>query len=301
MIFLSRSFCSGRNTIDATNTYVINVDFVSLQNGIFDEINITSDTSDYNVDDISSEWDFDTIFHALFQGSLFAGNVNYLAGQVSAIRVKRRKKGTYNWTSLFDVPIADADDFEFDRYDFTARGNTEYEYGLFPITDNIEGNPNTNSIKSEFNGVFVMEKDKSFNTELNTSVSTQKQKPTSVVYTYGNKYPYVVSNGLNNSYAGTISGFFAQFKGEECTFDFEQSFIHCADFEEFLKNGRPKLIKLGDGRMWIASIVDDVSTSGTEVITTTFNFVEISNCDSGSALYYNGMIDVNIEGDSDGI
>lgn len=295
MMFMGMDFTCGGDTLNYTPTYVHDIDLIYLMNAIFDELFISTNTKRDYTSEIPQRWDFDTVMHAQFNGNLHAGNVDYTAEEVSEMRIKRRIKGTYDWVTLFAIPIEEQSDFKFERFDRYARSNTEYEYALIPVINGIEGNLNTNSVYSKFEGVFLMERDVGYNSMLSVSAQINKNHPTLVVAPIHRKYPYVFGNGNTNYYSGTISAIFLQMD-ENCQFDFDKGWKYRHDFMEFLCNGRAKILKIGDGRMWMVGIIDIPSEAVTVhelAPTTTFSWVETDDCESGHALYENDFIDVD--------
>lgn len=71
------------------------------------------------------------------------------------------------------------------------------------------------------------------------------------------------------------------------------------EVKQFLNDGRPKIMKLTDGRTWMimveGSIAED-NDSIENVVHTSFDWVEIGDPESSSDLYENNFIDVNLEG-----
>ena len=155
-------FTSGSiKSISYTPTAINDITYLEIQNGIYDEL-FGSDNADLLIDDSSKKWDFDTRFYAKFQNNLMAGNVDYVASMVSAVRIKRRKNNEHQWLTLFSIPITTNDDFNFELTDRYAQGGQDYYYAMIPVIDQVEGNINKNSIRSEFNNYFIKIENDSF-------------------------------------------------------------------------------------------------------------------------------------------
>ena len=296
-------------------TSINGIDFMVLTNAIYNELYAST-----RYDDFDSEipaWDFDTIMHAKFNGNLHAGNVNYYSQEVEFLRIKRRVKGTYNWITMFEIRIEEASDFKFERFDKYARSQTTYEYAMVPVIRNIEGgsdleeNHYISEVLSEFDDTFLVEKDVSYHSQLELTWSTSKNRPTLVVAPVDRKFPYVFGNGNLNYYSGSISAIWLELNSlcdlaRTMSWEDAWGMIYQSGWEyrhnlmEFLCNGRPKILKMADGRMWMVSIVDSPTESVTlhnSVPTTTFNWTEIDDCESGAALYENNFIDVDSNAD----
>ena len=297
MIFIGLDFTEGADTLNETVTHIADTNYILLQNAIFEHFYITHKTDYEYSNDVERPWDFDTVLNAEFNGDLMAGNVNYAAEQVSEVRIKRRRKGTHPWTTLFAIPIETADSFHFERFDKYARSKTEYEYALVPVVNEVEGDYQNSFVYSEFEGIFLLERDAGYYSMLNVSSQFNKNHPTLVVTPVHRRYPYVFGNGNTNYYSGVMSAIFVQVD-ENCNFDWERSWQFRDGLMEFLCNGRAKLLKMGDGHMWMVSIVDSPSESVTVhelAPTTSFSWVEIDECESGHALYENDFIDANYD------
>ncbi|WP_206459470.1 hypothetical protein [Anaerovorax sp. IOR16] len=297
MFILGQTFASGVNTMDSTPLNLSNVSNLVIKNGIFDDVYITKDTS-FNIDDpIPTEWDFNTILHATFDNTLVAGNTDYSVSQVEKIRIKRRKKGEFKWITLFEKEIKKVEDFNTFFYDDYARSGVEYEYGYVPVINGIEGDIIFYSILSEFDEVFIIEKDKKFKTELNMSFSCIKVNTSSTFKLMNKKYPVVLSKGDGGFYKGTMSATFVEKDESKCIYKFDSEWEYRSGFVEFALNGEPKILKHYDGRMWMIMIVDDISENESnhwQGIITTFNWNEIGDCENAKELYANNFIDIYI-------
>lgn len=296
MIFLGRTFCGARNTIDCTPTDVANINLATIKNGIYDEIYISKNTDRDYTTAIPTLWDFDTLLYATFQNNLNGGNVGFILAQVSSIKINRRVKNTFEWITLYEIPISTVDDLYFERFDKYAQSSVEYEYSLVPVINGVDGSANLNTVLSKFEGVFIIEKERAFKTILDVEIQSQKNRPNSVVNTIDRKFPFVVSNGSNNYYSGSTSGVFIELDYNTCQFKTKEGRQYREYLMEFLQNGKPKILKHGDGRMWLVSIIDNPSESDSEhpdKAVTVFNWAEIGDCKSGRDLYDNNLIDVD--------
>ncbi len=298
MLFVGRTFCGSRNTFDYTTTSLSNINRVIIKEGIYDDLYISKNADiDMSVSHQEKQWDFDTIVNAHFNGDLEAGNIDLVIEQLSAMKIKRKEKGTNNWLTLHEVPIGNESNINFSFVDRYVKSKSEYEYAIIPIINNTEGNYNINSIKPSFNGIFILDKEDNYSTKLNIDISVQKNKPSTVINTLGRRYPFVIQNGENNYYSGSVTAEFYKSKNDSngnCNFDIENSFVYRNQFMDFLHNGKPKLLKSYDGRVWMMNVVDsspESKNSHNYKIATSFNFVEIGDYNSQNDLYYNNFVD----------
>lgn len=296
MIFAGYSVCGYNNTASITPTNIQGINSVKLQDGYVDELHITKDVSSEHSSTIPQAWDFSTILHAFFDGSLNASNVDFTRDNTTHILIKRREKGTFKWKTLCEIVTSSIDDFNFTKYDKYAQNGVEYEYAIVPVTNGAEGNYSINSIKSNFEGIYLVEKDSAFSTIYNLVTNTSKYKPSAIINTLDGKYPFVISNSSNNYYSGNVSGVFMQ-RGEKPDEVYgKEGWRYRKQFEDFLMNGNPKILKHEDGRMWMIMITGEPSESQGEhpyLPTTTFDFVEIGDYNSDIDMYDNNFIEIS--------
>lgn len=204
--FLGYNFVQDGNSLDIAPTSVNNVTTVQVQNGIFDHFHLTSNvTSDYSPIK-NTEWAYLDIIAANFDGNINGGNVDFLLQYLTVIKVKRRIKGTFNWVTLKTVTVKAFEDLNFAFNDYIAANNTDYEYALVPILNGAEGDYITNSITSQFKGVFICEKDSIYKFYAGVAYGTGKRvKKIGVFEPYGSKYPVIVANAKTNYYSNSIS------------------------------------------------------------------------------------------------
>lgn len=204
--FLGYNFVQDGNSLDIAPTSVNNVTTVQVQNGIFDHFHLTNNvTNDYSPIK-NTEWAYLDIIVANFDNNINGGNVDFLLQYLTAIKVKRRIKGTFNWVTLKTVTVKAFEDLNFAFNDYIAANNTDYEYALVPILNGAEGDYITNSITSQFKGVFICEKDSIYKFYAGVSYGTGKRvKKIGVFEPYGSKYPIIVANAKTNYYSNSIS------------------------------------------------------------------------------------------------
>lgn len=294
MLFLGNTFLGNRFALDPTQTYIPNLNYVRIGSAVFDDIFISSDPG---YDLTNQQWDFDTVLWSKFRDSLASGNVEESLKDISSVVIKRRRKDTYDWIPLFEIPVENTDSLKFERFDRYAAGNQEYEYALaFKLAD-VEGAYNVNSIVPRFDGIFIASRDKIFSSVIEAyTPQIQKNKPSALVNTIDSKYPFVVSHSKNNYYSGSMSGVFVEQKQSGCELDFEQAHRYRHDLLEFLCDGKAKFLKLDDGRMWMIAVVDNPAESqdsDTQKVVTSFAWAEIGGAESAQDLYENGFIDVS--------
>lgn len=296
MLFCGVAFCKMLHSMDTTTTNPKDITGLRLQNGVYDEFYLTADGAQPYTTTIPSQWDYNTLLYAHFNGDLMAGNINFVLEQVTSVLIKRRESGTNDWVNILQKPISTIDDFKFITEDKYARAGVNYDYALVPVINTTEGSLNIQSITPEFEGIFIMEKDTSYHSVANISMSTTKNRPSAIINTIDSPYPYVVTNGENNYYTGSTSAMFVRTDKDMYDWQFYDSWKYRDDLMEFLCNGEPKILKHFDGRMYLISVVDNPSQD--EGVSnfypqTTFNWVEIGDADNQLDLYNNNLTDYN--------
>lgn len=300
MIFSGITFSGGQHTLDPTPTHVDTFESLRIENGVFDDLYLTEDSTLEYTTTIPTTWDVNTVLHALFDGTLYGGNINLVLSETSAIRIKRREINSYKWITLYERTINSEDDFDFEFFDRYARANKEYEYAVVPVMANIEGVPVAGgTIKSRFEGVYILNKESIFGAILNIKKSeSQKVAQRQSIQTMNSKYPFHIQNGKSNYYSGSTSGFFVERNLDTCDFDIAGGYEYRKNLMDFLNDGTSKILKYDDGRMMLIGITGTpTETDGghEDMISTTFTWEEIGDCESSNDLYDHGLIDIIIE------
>ena len=290
-MFMGRYYCGSAESLSSTPTNIQDITYVEISNGIYDEL-FSTDNANIEISDTSKTWDFDTRFYAKFQGNLMAGNVDYAASLVSSVRIKRRKNDEHQWSTMFEIPIETNDDFEFELEDRYAQGSQDYYYAMVPVIEHVEGNINKNSIRSEFDSYFILDKDISYPIIFNTSLNIELNRNIGIVNTLGRKYPFVISNGLSQYKTGTLNFALAQII--DCDIDTENGYNYRTQFEEWITNGKPKILKDWTGQIFMMDITNGIPIDHSyyKLPSYQIQFTEIGNPLDENDLYFNGFIDV---------
>ena len=303
MMFFSLGSLGYTHSTDPTLVNIKNINSVTLENSVCDEIYVSSGLEDYDSEN-KPEWTANTAFYAKFRNNLFAGNVNYTLSTLSALRIKRRVLGTYKWITLYELTdIKDVEDVQIEFKDVTPL-RQEYEYALVPVINNVEGEYTIEPIKVDFKGVFVVGQEKIFHTVLNINtcgeILPQRNFVSSVANPLDSKYPYVFYNGVNNYDSGTLAATYAPFDKENCEWDFENACGYRNELKNMLTDGRPKIIKYDDGCGWLVAVINNSiseNANGNRYnVITSFDWTEIGSLESSNDLYFSGFANCNAEG-----
>lgn len=294
------SFCSGKDCLNPIPTNTVNMKQVKIQNAIFEHIDITKNIRfDYTTE--LPKWDFDTIIDCDFEDGTGAGNVEFTLSQLSSIKIKRRKKGDFNWITVQEIPINSRADLNSIRRDYFIPSYEEFEWALVPILNGVEGQYIIGSLTTEFNGVFISDVTKTFKLDKNVSYNSRSSvQSVGQITPLGRRYPVVIKNGNANYEIGTVSGMLL---GEEYddTHEINRKDIskQIDDFVNFLKNGNPKMLKDWNGNIWMLMIVGNPSVSynnnyGMGIANVSFEWTEQGKYDNEDDLYDNGFIEIDI-------
>lgn len=290
-MFIGLNCCGSGSAISSTPTLVNEITYIEISNGIYDEL-FGSDNPNLKMDKTSKKWDFDTRFYAKFQGNLMAGNVDYAASTVSSVRIKRRKNNEHKWFTMWDIPIKTNDDFDFELVDRYAQGSQDYYYAMIPVIEHVEGNINKNEIRSEFNHYFILDKDISYPIIFNTSLNLELNKNIGVIKTLGRKYPFVISNGMSQYKTGSLQ--FSLCPVVNCELNTEDIYNYRTQFEEWLSNGKPKILKDWTGQIYMIDIISNIpiDCSYYQLPSYQIQFAEIGDPLDETNMYDNNFIDV---------
>ena len=111
--FVGYNFFADGDALNSAPSSIDNITTTRIENAIFDHVNITRNTDIPFSTDIPTQWDYDTIIDADLNGNLSGGNVDFLIEEISAIKIKRRVQGTFNWLTLQTYPINEVEDLNF--------------------------------------------------------------------------------------------------------------------------------------------------------------------------------------------
>ena len=278
-------------SIDATLLDTGTTEYIEIENAIFDEVYMDSDV-DEAYDMKIPEWGYSTIMNAKFKNNLLAGNVDFTLDSISDMRIKKRKRGSYKWTTIHNVPIIDEDSFDFFYNDFIVASNTVYEYAAIPIINGVEGTYQIVDCAVDFEGAFVSDINNTYHVYLNMSCdSTTRAIAATVVEPVGSKYPYVYYHSMQQYDRFPLSGLFVErISCDE--WDIDNGWRYRKALRDFASNRLTKIVRFYDGRIYMAASADQVNeaTNGhPDFVISTLQFVEIGDPESNYDLYYHGF------------
>ena len=167
------------------------------------------------------------------------------------------------------------------------------------VANGTENTYVTSTIRSEFDGLFVCDKDNIYGTLYNLDyMDTTRSVVSNAVELKNNSYPMIVSNNTLNYDKGTASGAFIRFNQESMDVDLADGMQYREDVKNWLNNKCPKILKFHDGRIWLIGITSEISDSGddhNDIRKLSFEWTEIGNAKEMETLYNCGLSDVGRE------
>lgn len=295
--FVGYNFFADVNALDSAPSSVDNITSTQLSNAIFDHFNVTKNTNTLFSTDIPANWDYDTILDASFDGVLNAGNVDFLVDQISAIKIKRKAHGTFNWLTLKTIPVDNIEDLTFVFNDFLNGYGITYEYALVPVLNDIEGNYIINSVFSQFNGVFIGDAEQTFKFLYDVEYgSNARNQQVGTFQPLGKQYPIIVANGLLSYESGSVSATILNDDYEDTGIIDPSAIVQKKTIiKDYLTNKKAKLLKDFNGNVWLCMVTDNVQVtyrtgSAMSIPQIQFNWVQIGDANNQSDLYANGVI-----------
>ena len=235
------------------------LDTVTLQNGTYDNLDITSNTT-RAYSQAYPTWDYYTRINCGFD-SLSAGNISLVLSQLTGIKLKRREKNTFDWITLHYVPVTGESSLSFIYNDPSAPTNVEFDYAIVPIlSGDVEGAYIIESVESTFNGCFITDGSSTFKLYNNVSYPSISNSLTAgVLMPIGKQYPILVYNTYNDFDSGTMSADLCGYNFEETRkIDRKDVQVQTNAFRTFLKNKKPKILKDWDGRIKLMNITGSI-------------------------------------------
>lgn len=265
--------------------------YVEVNNALIDELYVTKNT-EVSDTELVSKWDYDTIINAKYDGNYRGGNIDFTVRETDLIRLKVREVDSFTWKTLAEFPVNSLDDLKISYVDRYQNNGKKLEYAIVPITANTEGNYSTAQVESDFEGISVTEANRTYRAFVYDNISVTRNNNVNYVTTLGNKYPFSVTNSSLNYSNGTISaGFYPIVDNEIDLSDFAKVIKYRENLLNFLTDGKPKVLKIDDGRSWIVGIDSNISVYGQERgYYVEFGFTQLGNSQITEDLYNNGLL-----------
>lgn len=297
MVFFGTTFIGGLYTAQPTPTSAENLTYLTLHGGKYSDLYGTRKKDFPQTLDIPDSWDWDTIMRADFStGTTVAGNMDWLVETVSNVVVKRRIKGTFEWYTVASHKIETEEDFIFQGVDKFNQSGVTYEYALVPYDiDNNPGVYGVITVDSKFDDIFIVEKDATYKTFFTSgNVDTTRNIPGNHNVPKNSRYPVFFHSGLMNYDSGSCDGKFYDID-EYCQLVQDTSYEYKKGLMDFLTDGKPKVLKHSDGRIWIIQVVPSPTDSADTTYkfrNIVFNWIQVGEHDKNEDMYVSDLNDV---------
>ena len=282
-------------SIPCTPTNIDNINYIKIENAIYDALYVTKNVTDELTPEFPDEWDFDTILYAKFDGDTSAGNVNWSLETVSHVLIKRRKADEFTWITLSVTDINTVEDFDISGVDVTC-GFADYQYAVVPIMNGIEGNYSYTDVTVTADCMLIADDEQTWVTTLTDGFcDAVSNVPSSTVVTMYDKYPTIIRNSDANYETVSVSASFMEFDKEKCEIVDEdiRRLRYLKECKAFLNNGKEKFLRNIDGRIWLVYITTPPTDSADGHYKNRrldFECTEVGDPTLESDLYYAGFI-----------
>ena len=295
--FVGYNFFADGDALNPAPSSVDGINHIQLSNAIYDHFNVTQNTSTPVSTTIPTAWDYDTILDTSFEGNLNAGNVDLLIEQISAIKIKRRVQGEFNWLTLTTIPINSVEDLTFAFNDNLNQYGVTYDYAFVPIIEGVEGNYIINSVLSQFNGVFIGDAQNiyKFLYEVEYGNNARNQQ-VGVFQVLGKQYPVLVANGALSYESGSVTATILNDDFQQTGVIDRVAITQQKDaLKDYLTNRKAKILKDWNGNVWLCIVNSNIgvtykSNFGMGIPVINFEWTEIGNATSQQDLYNNGIL-----------
>lgn len=267
---------------------------IKLLNGIVDHFNISSDTDKVFVEQ-KPQWDLDTILDCDFDDNIRGGNVGFTLQQVDMLKLKRRVYGTVDWITIFKQNVSTIDDLNFDYKDYYLTSNQKYEYAIVPCLHGAEFNYLISEVDTKFNGIFVSD-----NTDTIRLIggamypADNITQQIGILQPYNKQYPKIITNPNIKYRTLTVTGDVLPFDEDNILDRRRGKIVELRKrWEEFLTNGKPKVVKDWNGDVILGKVTVPPSATyiGQDMIIPmiSFTITEQGKYDSQEDMYNNGF------------
>lgn len=296
-MLLGTTFASMPTAISNSLVSDEKINKIYLSNMVLDELYITKDVLLSFNWTIPEEWDFNTYLHGTYKNTTHAGNVNFSESVVSKIRIKRRFEGEFIWKTIYEQDVYENEDFDIEFYDRLNPAKRTIEYAYIPVIAGADSNKDiiAQSVYSDFKHDLILERNVVYPLILDVDNIITYNRESSTIVSPGRKYPYVVNNGIAQYYSGTYTCTFIELNN--CEWDIKNAHFYRDKIDQFLANGRIKILKTTEGDIWMINIVGNISRSNNSYnhVTQTFEWIEAGNPTMVGDLYDAGFIDTDID------
>ena len=224
--------------------------------GIFDDvwirnIEVTDEfINSLTIDNYNTVWDANTVFLADFDNqTLNAGNIQNLSSGITEFIINKRNVNDEVFTTIGTIENTDAPGYSF--VDYRVVVGESYEYQILPRTNNeVAEALLSQEIASDYYGWYLIDEENSvvykFDIELDSNPLSMEYDQTEY-QTY--KTHNVFSQGNRNFLRGGMNAIIPE--TIEVNGSFVQSINYMKQIQDFINNGKEKLLKSRKGDVFV--------------------------------------------------
>lgn len=263
---------------------------MDVQNGKFDEIKVDEEVMDKNKE--KQEWGYETVLLARFQDNLEAGNIENKGMKIQKLRFKRRNIENLKWETLKDVPFT-KEKAIYTLIDKYVESGEIYEYGISPVTELVEGKTTYDKIECEYDGLYVMDSDRTIRLEANLEYGDiDNVEQSSIIETLGSRFPITLKGVPNYKKSNTKALIISDSTIDNGVVNRNEEIRLRKSIIKFLSNAKPKLIKDDLGNFYLVQVmnVKESNSQSKFLYDVSFEWVQIDDATSIDSLKQNGLI-----------
>lgn len=294
-------------TFDACATLPVVMQDITIQNAVYDELEVLYNTTENNTNTNKSEnWTDNTLMLAKFQNDLSAGTVSVKDYKIYLVQFLKRKKGETEWQVCQEIAYEeDRKEYEFvDKY---IESQQIYQYAIRPVarmydesgafTGIIIGENSLQSENTEINVVFdyahLFDNETSYDLLYNFKLGDITTNiDANVITTLSGQYPVTIY-GASKYKAGSVSCLLVTEESAVGSIDIGKEKELRNKINEFLSNKKPKILKYEDGTYLLISISDNYTLIPDENLlgsySLSFNYTEIGDANDVDTLKKYGL------------
>lgn len=295
MVFLGTTFFSGELSLYPPATKQDSITSIGLSDGTYNQLYVSKNT-DNTANNWEDDWNMDTVMNATYDENLDAGNSGFSLRNTDTIVIRRRELTSSEWVTIYTKEINKIEDFDINiLYRYARGGDTKYVFRISSTLNGIENSYVEQEIISRFEGLCIADNVSIYGTPFDLNgcdTSLNLRNETSFGYS---KYATVVSNSDVCCEQGSITGSFIKMDNDNCTLNEPESLKYRNNLKERLASKKPFILKMPDGRIWLAKCIGNPTDSMNavpELRQITFEWIEIGDVNDVETLYYCGLTDV---------
>ena len=280
------------SSADTTATLITPFTSVVAANGIFDELNITTDTSVIYTTD-KPDMTPQTLLKIDFDGNI-GSDADY-----TRLLLKRKDYTTSTWLNVVDINNIPYDVPVYINFDDSfVPSDVEQTYGLVTYIGGVPSDTFTITVTPKWAKYFISDKTTKFPLNYAVVYSDHNQNiQNGVLMPISAQYPIVIQNAKGNYRSGSL-----QFKVLGYQFEIDKRLNRRSivqqtdDILEFLTNGKAKCITDFNGNIFIIKVINSPQISydanwGNGVTTISFDWVEQGKYNNNEDMVNLGLFD----------